>query len=79
MMQKLSHRFRHCMTLTAVLLTLVVDIARFFRLCLRFRPTLDQRAHLRRNIRLQVTLFSTISCMAMEKQANVIDLILTVL
>jgi len=40
---------------------------------------MDQRAHLRRNIRLQVTLFSTISCMAMEKRANVIDLILTVL
>ena len=40
MMQKLSHRFRHCMALTAVLLTLVADIARFLRLCLRFRPTL---------------------------------------
>ena len=40
---------------------------------------MDQRAHLRRNIRLQVTLFSTISCMAMEKRANVTDLILTVL
>jgi ABC-type uncharacterized transport system substrate-binding protein len=40
---------------------------------------LDQRAHLRRNIRLQVTLFSTISCMAMEKRSNVTDLILNVL
>ena len=40
MMQQLSHRFRHCMTLMAVLLTLVVDIAHFLRLCLRFRPTL---------------------------------------
>lgn len=40
---------------------------------------LDQRAHLCRNIRLQVTLFSTISCMALEKRANVTDLILTVL
>ena len=39
MMQKLT-RFRHCMALTAVLLTLVADIARFLRLCLRFRPTL---------------------------------------
>ena len=40
MMQKLSHRFRHCMALTAVLLTLVADIVRFLRLCLRPRPTL---------------------------------------
>ena len=40
MMQQLSHRLRHCMTLMAVLLTLVVDIAHFLRLCLRFRPTL---------------------------------------
>jgi catechol 2,3-dioxygenase-like lactoylglutathione lyase family enzyme len=48
--------------------------------CLVLGPTdMDQRAHLRRNIRLQVTLFSTISCMAMEKRANVTDLILTVL
>ena len=40
MMQKLSHQFRHCMRLTAVQLTLVVDAVRFLRLCLRGRPTL---------------------------------------
>ena len=40
---------------------------------------LQPERHLRRNIRLQVTLFSTISCMAMGKRANVIDLILNVL
>src|SRR5712691_8842674 len=40
MMQKLSHRFRHCMKLTAVLLMLVVEAVRFLRLCLRLRPTL---------------------------------------
>jgi len=40
MMQKLSHRFCHCMTLTAVLLTLAVDAVRFLQLCLRLRPTL---------------------------------------
>src|SRR5205807_119770 len=39
---------------------------------------LDQRAHLRRNIRLYITLCLTISCMTMEKRANVADLILTV-
>jgi hypothetical protein len=40
---------------------------------------LDQRAHLRRNIRLRITLFPTMSCMAMKKQVNVVYLILTVL
>ena len=40
MIQKLSHRFRHFMQLTAVQLTLVVDAVRFLRLCLRLRPTL---------------------------------------
>src|SRR5215475_15839371 len=40
MIQKLSHRFRHFLQLTAVLLTLVVDAVRFLRLCLRLRPTL---------------------------------------
>ena len=40
MIQKLSHRFRHFMQLTAVLLTLIVDAVRFLRLCLRLRPTL---------------------------------------
>jgi hypothetical protein len=39
----------------------------------------DQRAHLRRNIRLYVTLCPIISCRFMEKRANAIDLILTVL
>jgi putative transposase len=40
MRQQLSHPFRHCMQLTAMLLTLVVDAVRFLRLCLRLRPTL---------------------------------------
>src|SRR5689334_12687402 len=35
MIQKLSHRFRHFMQLTAVLLSLVVDAVRFLRLCMR--------------------------------------------
>ena len=39
-MLKRSRRFRHLMQLTAVVLTLIVDAARFFRLCLRPRPTL---------------------------------------
>jgi hypothetical protein len=36
---------------------------------------LDQRAHLRRNIRLCVTPCPTISCMAMGKRANIAYLI----
>src|SRR2546427_6506720 len=40
MMQKLSQRLRHCMTLMTVLLTLVVDAVRFLQLCLRLHPTL---------------------------------------
>src|SRR6266511_60530 len=39
-MLKLSSRFRHLMQLTAMLLTLVVDVVRFFRLCLRPRAAL---------------------------------------
>src|SRR5262249_58710607 len=39
---------------------------------------MDQRAHLRRNIRLCITLCPTIGCMVMEKRANVTYLILTV-
>ncbi len=39
-MLKLSSRFRHLMQLTAMLLTLVVDAVRFFRLCLRPRAAL---------------------------------------
>ena len=35
----------------------------------------DQRAHLRRNIRLCVTPCPTISCMAMKKRANMAYLI----
>jgi hypothetical protein len=35
---------------------------------------LDQRAHLRRNIRLCVTPCSTINCMAMKKRANIVYL-----
>src|SRR6266851_10247917 len=35
----------------------------------------DQRAHLRRNIRLCVTPCPTISCMAMEKRGNIAYLI----
>src|SRR6058998_3504483 len=34
-MQKLSHRLHHLMQLTTMLLTLVVDVVRFLRLCLR--------------------------------------------
>src|SRR5262244_1400808 len=37
--------------------------------------TLDQRAHLRRNVRLCITPCPTISCMAMEKRANIAYLI----
>jgi hypothetical protein len=40
MMQKLSHRFRHFMPLTAMLLTLGVEVVRLLRLCPRLRPTL---------------------------------------
>ena len=39
-MLKRSSRFRHLMQLTAVVRTLIVDAARFFRLCLRPRPAL---------------------------------------
>jgi putative transposase len=35
MIQRLSHRFRYCMQLTAMVLTLIVDAAQFLRLCLR--------------------------------------------
>jgi putative transposase len=35
MIQRLPHRFRHCMQLTAMLLTLIVDAAQFLRLCWR--------------------------------------------
>src|SRR2546429_10025047 len=34
-MQKLSHRLHHLMQLTTMLLTLLVDVVRFLRLCLR--------------------------------------------
>src|SRR6058998_1838434 len=34
-MQKLSHRLHHLMQLTTMLLTLVVDVVRFLRLCVR--------------------------------------------
>jgi hypothetical protein len=40
-------------------------------------PKVDQRAHLRRNIRFYVTLFLTISCVAMKKQAKGTDMSLT--
>ena len=38
---------------------------------------MDQRAHLRRSIRFCVTLFLTMSCIAMEKQAKGTDVSLT--
>jgi len=44
-------------------------------ICVMARAILDQRAHLRRHIRLCVTPCPTTSCMAMKKRANIVYLI----
>ena len=49
-MQKRPRRLRHLMQLTAMLLTLVVDVRRFLRLCLRSSATLAAENLLRKQL-----------------------------